>query len=530
MNALAEAAPRAPGSDGLQVRLVNAFAEPFNNAVATARSCYASRLITPADVAATAAARTQRDAIARSTYEAGHHTTLQHASYQFALSGVSRQCLWSFLHAHPHYNSEQVSQRYVGVRPDKVYQPTLPAAAAALYRETIERQMAAYTQLVELLTPATAAAYFKIFGARQRRPALYAKDIRKKAQEEARYALPIATTAHLYHTLSGLTLHRYWRACQMLDVPKETRALVQAMVEAAAAHDPLFFRLAADPLPLESTHEFLVLADLPVADVGSSAAEFIADFDRSLGDRRSVLIDYSSQAERTLARSVRTVLGLTADRLSDQAAIARVLSPAHNPYLGETLNLSSLGKLSRTLAHVHYVFAKKLSHAASSQDQRHRSVVGSLPVLRQHYAGGTPDLVLPRRVVEVPEAQDLFMRTMQRTWNAIDQLLDRGVDPQDALYLLPNAFPVRCEQSGDLLGLHHKWTTRLCYNAQEEIFSASLDELIAVREVHPQIAATIRPPCGLRAAAGVRPCCPEGSRFCGVTVWKQQPEAYRRTL
>ena len=61
-------------------------------------------------------ARALRDRIAQETYFAGHHTTLQHATFQFAIENVSRQALWSFLHSHPFYNSEQVSQRYVPPR------------------------------------------------------------------------------------------------------------------------------------------------------------------------------------------------------------------------------------------------------------------------------------------------------------------------------------------------------------------------------------------------------------------------------
>ncbi len=72
-----EAAMRHP----IRATLVNAFAEPFNNAVATARTCYAPRVITSEDVNRTERARNQRDAIARSTYAAGHHTTLQHAHF-----------------------------------------------------------------------------------------------------------------------------------------------------------------------------------------------------------------------------------------------------------------------------------------------------------------------------------------------------------------------------------------------------------------------------------------------------------------
>ena len=63
---------------------------------------------------------------------------------------------------------------------------------------------------------------------------------------------------------------------------------------------------------------------------------------------------------------------------------------------------------------------------------------------------------------------------------------------------------------------------RLCYNAQEEIWRASLDEALQIREANPRIGPWLLPPCTLRKHAGVRPVCPEGDRFCGVVVWKQQ--------
>ena len=95
------------------VILENAFQDPYNNSVATARTCYSPQVIHAGDVAKDEAARLRRDAIAQSIYKAGHHTTLQHATFQFVLDKVSRQVIWSFLHSHPFYNSEQVSQRYV---------------------------------------------------------------------------------------------------------------------------------------------------------------------------------------------------------------------------------------------------------------------------------------------------------------------------------------------------------------------------------------------------------------------------------
>jgi thymidylate synthase ThyX len=512
------------------VRLENSFRDPFNNAVATARTCYSSRVITAADVDKDEKSREVRDRIARSTYQAGHHTTLQHATFQFVLERVSRQFLWSFLHSHPFYNSEQVSQRYVEVKPGNYAVPPLADAERARYESVCRMQMDAYGRLIEILLPDVRREYFRIFPARRKDEARWAGGLKKRAMEVARYVLPVATHAHLYHTVSGITLHRYHRLSQQLDCPTETRAIVRRMVEAVSAEDPLFFRDIEDPIPLEETLEYRCFADVSQAPPGPQAADFVREFDESLGGYRSRLTDWKVQAEASVAQAVRSVLGLPRERLDDAAALARVLSPRRNPYLGEALVLTSVSKLCRALSHAHYTFRKKLSHTADSQDQRHRMVPASRPVLEAHYVPGRPDAIVPDLVAQNAEAQEVYERCLAETWRGIDELCDRGVPAELALYLLPNAFPVRFEESGDLTHLHHKWTQRLCYLAQEEIWRCSLEEVLQVRELHPTIAEFLLPPCGLRHLAGVRPCCPEGERFCGVTVWKLDPEEYWRLL
>src|SRR3954466_3434334 len=109
-----------------KARLTNGFTEAYDNSVATARTCYSSRIVSTQDVRKDDQARALRDRIAKETYAAGHHTTIQHATFQFAVEQVSRHGIWSFLPAHPFYNSEQVSQRYVEVKPGNVIRTELP--------------------------------------------------------------------------------------------------------------------------------------------------------------------------------------------------------------------------------------------------------------------------------------------------------------------------------------------------------------------------------------------------------------------
>jgi flavin-dependent thymidylate synthase len=508
------------------VKLVGAFAQPFDNAVATARTCYSSKgIITPEQVAKNPEAR---DRLARSIYDAGHHTTLQHAHFQFALENVSRHFIWSFLHSHPFYNSEQVSQRYVEVKPGAYAVPPLSDAQRAVYEACALSQIQAYQRLIEVLTPPTAREYYRIFPARQKKPESQ-KEVKKRAQEVARYVLPVATFAFLYHTVSGITLLRYFRLCEQLDAPTETRAIVGAMVDALLANDPSYKAVLEEPLPLEETPEWQHFASRPAPVREADARAFAAEFDRELDGKVSKLVDRKPHNEQAVAQAVREVLGLPRARMSDAEALALALDPGENRYFGETMNLLTLSKLSRALFHASYTFKKKLSHAADSQDQRHRMTPASRPILAAHL-GGEPDYVVPELIRHSAAAEDLYRTSMERTWKAIGMLRELGASEEAASYLLPNAVSVRFTESSDLLNLHHKLKSRLCYLAQEEIWRASVDEARQIRELEPTIGRYLLPPCGLRQMTETRPLCPEGERYCGVPVWKLSLSEYARIL
>lgn len=501
-----------------RVRLLRSFEHPFASVVEAARTCYAAKgVVEGAEVGE------RGEALARDLYRAGHHTTFQHAYFQFAIEGVSRQAIWSLLHAHPFYNSEQVSQRYVAVAPEACLLPRLPPPAEARFRDCLALQMAAYRDLTELLTPVAAAAYFDRFPGRAKAFDRYATALRRRAQEVARYVLPLATTAHLVHTISGLTLLRYQRACLEPDAPTEQRAVVAQMAAAVVAVDPAYRSVLESPRGWEAPAVAGAEVDRP------RAGAFAAEFDRRLGGNIARLVSAPSENVAVTAAAVREVLGLPAAALSDVQAVELLLAPECNPLMGEPLNLHTMDKLGRCLAHAHFTFAKRLSHTADSQDQRHRATPGSRPVLTRHYTG-EPDYVTPALFAEAPAAAIRYRATMEAAWEAIEALLAGGVAPEVALYLLPNAVNLRFTESADLGALHHKHRMRLCYNAQEEIWRASLEEALQIRAVQPEIGRHLLPPCTHRLHAGVKPICPEGERYCGVRVWRLGLDEYARSI
>jgi thymidylate synthase ThyX len=134
---------------------------------------------------------------------------------------------------------------------------------------------------------------------------------------------------------------------------------------------------------------------------------------------------------------------------------------------------------------------------------------------------------VPRLIAANAHALAVYQHAMQNAWRAKNRLLELGVPLEFALYVLPNAKALRMVESGALIAFLHKWTLRTCFNAQEEIYLASMDEVAQVRETHPQLARYVGPPCVVRNGL-ISPRCTEGTHFCGVPVWRSFPDVVRR--
>jgi thymidylate synthase ThyX len=506
-----------------RVTLRNSFAHPFDSAIAAARTCYAPRLIGPEEIT-----DKQRVNIGAATFYSGHHTVYQHAHFEFGLENVSRQFVWSFLHAHPFYNSEQQSQRYVRLDRPQAYVPAVNLyfnqQCREIYESAIARAWNSYRELSALLIGDARAILNDIWHvssmSNPKRLQKIERAAEKRAIEIARYVLPVAAFTTMVHTLSGIVLHRLWRMSAASDTPSEARAVIGAMVARVKEIDAQFFdRFGTEPL-----EELPEWKNATPAKVAGDA--FALEFDAKLGGKTSRLVDYSPRALHVIAEAYRAVAGLTEAQCSNAEAIDRLLNPARNLYRLETLNVSAHSPMMRALQHATYTFAKKISHTADSQDQRHRMVPGSRPLLTLADTR-EPDYILPLLIANNPRAKEVYERAMQEGWAAKNQLLDRGVPIEIALYLLPNAKSIRFVESGSLLHLLHKWTMRTCFNAQEEIYQASMDEIAQLREVQPELSRYIGPPCHLRAGI-TTPICTEGSHFCGIKVWLDFPNITRR--
>jgi len=274
----------------------------------------------------------------------------------------------------------------------------------------------------------------------------------------------------------------------------------------------------------------------PVTSIVTDGDKFAEEFDKQLDGRMAKLVSYQGNGEIILSDAVRDVLGVSNTDLSDDDAIDLVMNPAKNLYHLDTLNSFVHSPLMRSLQHVNYTFKKKITHTADSQDQRHRTTPTSKPLLSRVHTT-KPDFHMPEVVAKNPEAAAIYTRTMEMLWDTKNKLIEMGVSPEYAVYILPNALNLRFTQSGNLAGFIHKWRLRTCFNAQSEIYNSSMEELAQVADIHPRIARYLGPPCFIRKQGGIRgdedgemkiegPC-PEGAHWCGITVWMNFPKVRR---
>src|SRR5574341_2406461 len=116
-----------------RVTLRHSSARPYDAAIAAARTCYSPRVVGSEEVTTG-----QRETIGPLTFDGGHHTVWQHAHFEFGLENVSRQLVWTFLHSHPFYNSEQSSQRFVRLDEARAFVPEgLGTEARAVFEQAV---------------------------------------------------------------------------------------------------------------------------------------------------------------------------------------------------------------------------------------------------------------------------------------------------------------------------------------------------------------------------------------------------------
>jgi thymidylate synthase (FAD) len=142
----------------------------------------------------------------------GHHSALEHASFSFAVDGVSRALTHQLVrHRVASYN--QQSQRYVnfGAGDSFIVPPSVSGNAEALtvFLEAMEHARVAYDRLVEL--------------------GLAEGRTRESVQEDARFVLPNAAETKIVVTMNARELRHFFRVRCCNRAQWEIRALAWEM-------------------------------------------------------------------------------------------------------------------------------------------------------------------------------------------------------------------------------------------------------------------------------------------------------------
>lgn len=168
--------------------------------------------------------------------------------------------------------------------------------------------------------------------------------------------------------------------------------------------------------------------------------------------------------------------------------------------------------------HASFTFAiEGVSRALSHQLVRHR--IASYSQKSQRYVREDEfEYVTPPSIAAVPEAQELFRRTMAELRRAYSRLAEL-VPREDARYVLPNACETSLVVTMNARSLKNFFELRCCTRAQWEIRQLAEAMLAEVRRVAPNLFRLAGPTCETRGY------CREGRMTCGrLAKAKRQAE------
>jgi thymidylate synthase (FAD) len=181
----------------------------------------------------------------------------------------------------------------------------------------------------------------------------------------------------------------------------------------------------------------------------------------------------------------------------------------------------SSGHIS-TLEHAAFTFGVEgISRACSHQLVRHR--LASYSQQSQRYVDLSKEglsYILPPAISQDKILKREFQETMVELAANYAQLIKRGMNPEDARFVLPNACETKIVVTMNARELLHFFQLRTCRRAQWEIRALAKAMLQLVRKVAPALFAKAGPTCETEKI------CWEGRFSCGR--WKEIPGAELR--
>lgn len=166
--------------------------------------------------------------------EVGHGSVMEHAVYNFILTGVSRSFTHELIRHRAGFGYSQLSQRYVDESQCEFVEPEVIASDPelhAMFVDTVTKCRAAYIELTAKLADRI----------EREMPELSKTDRRKMARQAARSVLPNATETKIFVTANARALRHFFYLRGNIHAEDEIRNVAIALWEVVMKESPNFF-------------------------------------------------------------------------------------------------------------------------------------------------------------------------------------------------------------------------------------------------------------------------------------------------
>jgi thymidylate synthase (FAD) len=202
------------------------------------------------------------------------------------------------------------------------------------------------------------------------------------------------------------------------------------------------------------------------------------------------------------------------------AAIRQCYSPVGANEIKKKVDAGTIERLIKqvigsghtsTIEHASFTFAiEGVSRALTHQLVRHR--MASYSHQSQRYVDLSKDklnYITPPMITNNKEIEKEYKKTMKLIETQYKKMIELGIKPEDARYILPNACETKIVVTMNARSLHNFFRERCCSRAQWEIRQLAGLMLKEVRKIAPVIFRNVGPTCETEKI------CWEGKMSCG---------------
>ncbi len=226
----------------MKVKLIAHTPEPEKVVAAAAKLCYSNAQI---DTLLDGLTPEKSKDFVEMLASMGHESPTEHASFTFAIEGVSRSLL-AQITRHRIASFSVQSQRYVNLKqPEFVTPPEILNDAASL--EEFNKSMTLATENYQKVTQLLKNAHKEVFLAQGMDEKTANRSAEKKALEDARFILPNACTTKMIVTMNARSLNNFFRERCCNRAQWEIRELADEMLKQVCEVAPSLFVRSGPP-------------------------------------------------------------------------------------------------------------------------------------------------------------------------------------------------------------------------------------------------------------------------------------------